>query len=70
MTDPFLHLLVWLQTAELRRDDRGQTAAEYLGLIVLVGAIVIAITKLDIGNQIGAAIGARVKAIAGLGGGK
>lgn len=65
MHDPLLPLLVWLQTIGLRRDDRGQTAAEYLGIIVLVGAIVVAITKLKIGTTIADAIAAQVKAITG-----
>lgn len=65
MPAPLLQLLVWFQTAHARRDDRGQTAAEYLGIIVLVGAIVVAITKLKIGTTIADAIAAQVKAITG-----
>ncbi|MFE2556418.1 Flp family type IVb pilin [Streptomyces sp. NPDC059352] len=36
--------------------DRGQTAVEYLGIIVVVVAIVVAITGTDIGNSIKDAI--------------
>ncbi|MEV7278309.1 Flp family type IVb pilin [Streptomyces sp. NPDC093111] len=39
-----------------RRGDRGQTAVEYLGIIVVVVAIVVAITGTDIGSTIKAAI--------------
>jgi len=34
------------------RDDRGQTAVEYLGIIAVVVAIVLAITGTDIGQTI------------------
>ncbi|MGW8355374.1 Flp family type IVb pilin [Streptomyces wedmorensis] len=43
-------------TSRLRRDDRGQTAVEYLGIIVVVVAIVVAITGTDIGQSIKNAI--------------
>ncbi|MGW8598380.1 Flp family type IVb pilin [Streptomyces sp. NPDC055893] len=43
-------------TARLLRGDRGQTAVEYLGIIVVVVAIVVAITGTDIGNSIKDAI--------------
>ncbi|MEU9863924.1 Flp family type IVb pilin [Streptomyces sp. NPDC047971] len=39
-----------------RSQDRGQTAVEYLGIIVVVVAIVIAITGTDIGKTIKDAI--------------
>ncbi|KND31930.1 membrane protein [Streptomyces acidiscabies] len=38
------------------RDDKGQTAVEYLGIIAVVVAIVLAITGTDIGNTIYTAI--------------
>lgn len=47
--------------------DRGQTAVEYLGIIVVVVAIVVAITGTDIGNSIKDAI---TRKIADLTGGK
>ncbi len=37
-------------------DDKGQTAVEYLGIIAVVVAIVLAITGTDIGNTIYTAI--------------
>ncbi|WP_179199911.1 Flp family type IVb pilin [Streptomyces sp. NRRL B-24572] len=40
----------------MSRGDRGQTAVEYLGIIVVVVAIVIAITGTDIGQSIKNAI--------------
>ncbi|MFE6065067.1 Flp family type IVb pilin [Streptomyces sp. NPDC056525] len=43
-------------TTRLLRGDRGQTAVEYLGIIVVVVAIVVAITGTDIGNSIKDAI--------------
>jgi pilus assembly protein Flp/PilA len=42
--------------AQDRSRDRGQTAVEYLGIIVVVVAIVIAITGTDIGKTIKDAI--------------
>ncbi|MEU1255645.1 hypothetical protein PGH47_27275 [Streptomyces sp. HUAS 31] len=38
------------------RDDKGQTAVEYLGIIAVVVAIVLAITGTDIGETIYEAI--------------
>ncbi|MFG1671991.1 Flp family type IVb pilin [Streptomyces sp. Y7] len=52
----------WINTtvAYLRsratRDDKGQTAVEYLGIIAVVVAIVLAITGTDIGETIYQAI--------------
>ncbi|MEU2115547.1 Flp family type IVb pilin [Streptomyces sp. NPDC016459] len=43
-------------TPDPRPRDRGQTAVEYLGIIVVVVAIVVAITGTDIGNSIKDAI--------------
>ncbi|MER5962940.1 Flp family type IVb pilin [Streptomyces sp. NPDC002057] len=52
---------------ERRSRDRGQTAVEYLGIIVVVVAIVVAITGTDIGKSIKDAI---TQKIADLTGGK
>ncbi|MFH9731279.1 hypothetical protein [Streptomyces sp. NPDC017260] len=41
-----------LQTRAAARNDKGQTAVEYLGIIAVVVAIVLAITGTDIGNTI------------------
>ncbi|MFF0472533.1 Flp family type IVb pilin [Streptomyces sp. NPDC004284] len=45
--------------------DRGQTAVEYLGIIVVVVAIVIAITGTDIGSTIMTAIKNKIAELTG-----
>ncbi|WP_395574563.1 Flp family type IVb pilin [Streptomyces sp. BK79] len=47
------------------RDDKGQTAVEYLGIIAVVVAIVLAITGTDIGNTIYTAITDKVNEVVG-----
>ncbi|MGW5034845.1 Flp family type IVb pilin [Streptomyces nigra] len=47
------------------RDDRGQTAVEYLGIIAVVVAIVLAITGTDIGNTIYTAITDKISEVVG-----
>ncbi|KOG32953.1 Flp family type IVb pilin [Streptomyces resistomycificus] len=47
------------------RDDRGQTAVEYLGIIAVVVAIVLAITGTDIGQTIYDAIVDKVDEVVG-----
>ncbi|MEU6621819.1 Flp family type IVb pilin [Streptomyces litmocidini] len=49
----------------LRREDRGQTAVEYLGIIVVVVAIVVAITGTDIGQSIKDAIAQKISELTG-----
>lgn len=41
-------------------EDRGQTAAEYMGLIFVVAVIVLALTKAKIGEKLGTEIKAAV----------
>ncbi|MFE1909586.1 Flp family type IVb pilin, partial [Streptomyces gardneri] len=48
--------------------DRGQTAVEYLGIIVVVVAIVVAITGTDIGSSILDAITTKIGEVTGGGG--
>jgi pilus assembly protein Flp/PilA len=48
-----------------RAGDRGQTAVEYLGIIVVVVAIVIAITGTDIGQTIRTAISNKIAELLG-----
>ncbi|MFI1657575.1 Flp family type IVb pilin [Streptomyces sp. NPDC020472] len=48
-----------------RAGDRGQTAVEYLGIIVVVVAIVIAITGTDIGSTIMTAIKNKIAELTG-----
>ncbi|WP_199921280.1 Flp family type IVb pilin [Streptomyces globisporus] len=52
-------------TSRLLRGDRGQTAVEYLGIIVVVVAIVIAITGTDIGSSIKNAITQKIAELTG-----
>ncbi|NEY36758.1 hypothetical protein GTU99_32255 [Streptomyces sp. PRKS01-65] len=47
------------------RDDRGQTAVEYLGIIAVVVAIVLAITGTDIGQSIYNAITDKITEVTG-----
>ncbi|MBJ7904504.1 MULTISPECIES: hypothetical protein [unclassified Streptomyces] len=49
MSDPILKLVTAVQR---RVDDKGQTAVEYLGIIAVVVAIVLAVTGTDIGQAI------------------
>ncbi|MGW2299943.1 Flp family type IVb pilin [Streptomyces sp. NPDC001809] len=48
--------------------DRGQTAVEYLGIIVVVVAIVVAITGTDLGQSIKGAISQKIAELTGGGG--
>ncbi|MEU7378986.1 MULTISPECIES: Flp family type IVb pilin [unclassified Streptomyces] len=48
-----------------RADDRGQTAVEYLGIIAVVVAIVLAITGTDIGKSIFDAITTKISEVTG-----
>ncbi|MEU4075760.1 hypothetical protein DEJ45_12975 [Streptomyces venezuelae] len=52
-------------TTRLLRGDRGQTAVEYLGIIVVVVAIVVAITGTDIGQSIKDAIATKISELTG-----
>jgi len=47
------------------RDDRGQTAVEYLGIIAVVVAIVLAITGTSIGQTIYDAITSKISEVTG-----
>lgn len=46
-------------------DDKGQTAVEYLGIIAVVVAIVLAITGTDIGQSIFDAITQKIAEVTG-----
>jgi len=67
MHDHLLRTLVNLLHPSSRRGDRGQTAAEYLGIVVLVGAIIAAIFALGIDTTIADALGAAVDKVTGNG---
>ncbi|WP_461081097.1 Flp family type IVb pilin [Streptomyces deserti] len=51
--------------ARAARDDKGQTAVEYLGIIAVVVAIVLAITGTDIGQSIFNAITDKITEVTG-----
>ncbi|MGA5280425.1 Flp family type IVb pilin [Streptomyces griseoincarnatus] len=55
----------YLQSRASRPDDRGQTAVEYLGIIAVVVAIVLAITGTSIGQTIYDAIVNKIDELVG-----
>ncbi|GAB2724481.1 hypothetical protein [Streptomyces bullii] len=61
----------WINTtvaflqARATRNDKGQTAVEYLGIIAVVVAIVLAIVGTDIGNTIYTAITDQINEVIG-----
>ncbi|MFF8411820.1 Flp family type IVb pilin [Streptomyces omiyaensis] len=68
MNDALLKALTRTRLFLSSRGDRGQTAVEYLGIIVVVAAIIIAITGTDIGTSILNAIRDKISDITGGGG--
>ncbi|MEU5535682.1 hypothetical protein [Streptomyces sp. NPDC020362] len=62
MSDLMLKLMVAMQR---RTNDKGQTAVEYLGIIAVVVAIVLAITGTDIGQSIYNAITDKINEVTG-----
>ncbi|MEV6200424.1 Flp family type IVb pilin [Streptomyces sp. NPDC051771] len=68
MYDAMLKALTRARLHATTRGDRGQTAVEYLGIIVVVVAIIIAITGTDIGQSIKGAISQKIAEITGGGG--
>ncbi|MER6631323.1 hypothetical protein ABT301_24395 [Streptomyces sp. NPDC000987] len=56
--------VAYLQT-RAARNDKGQTAVEYLGIIAVVVAIVLAITGTDIGQSIFDAIKNKITEVTG-----
>lgn len=50
---------------ERAREERGQTAAEYLGVLVVVSVIIAVVSKTGVGDQIEKAISKVVTNIAG-----
>ncbi|MFI8400626.1 Flp family type IVb pilin [Streptomyces sp. NPDC003444] len=68
MNDAMLKALIKARlelTTRVLSRDRGQTAVEYLGIIVVVVAIVVAITGTDIGSTIMTAIKNKIAELAG-----
>ncbi|MFI1799936.1 hypothetical protein ACH427_21625 [Streptomyces sp. NPDC020379] len=47
------------------RGDRGQTAIEYLGIICVVVAIVLVLTRTDFGSAIASAISDKISQVTG-----
>jgi pilus assembly protein Flp/PilA len=61
----WIHTTVEYLRSRAARDDRGQTAVEYLGIIAVVVAIVLAITGTDIGSTIYDAITNKITEVTG-----
>ncbi|MFF6886736.1 Flp family type IVb pilin [Streptomyces sp. NPDC012421] len=68
MNDALLKALTKARLHWSSRGDRGQTAVEYLGIIVVVVAIVVAITGTDLGQSIKGAISQKIAELTGGGG--
>ncbi|MFE0512512.1 MULTISPECIES: Flp family type IVb pilin [Streptomyces] len=64
MSNWFNTTVAYLQ-ARAARSDRGQTAVEYLGIIAVVVAIVLAITGTSIGQTIYNAITDKISEVTG-----
>jgi Flp pilus assembly pilin Flp len=65
-----IHLLCTLKTAGIRlvdrrKDDRGQTAAEYMGIIVIVALIIVAIATSGVADTIASNITTKIEEIFG-----
>ncbi|MFC7017672.1 Flp family type IVb pilin [Streptomyces viridiviolaceus] len=61
----WLHTTATYLQTHAARDDKGQTAVEYLGIIAVVVAIVLAITGTDIGQSIYDAIVDKIDEVTG-----
>ncbi|MBQ0880096.1 Flp family type IVb pilin [Streptomyces rochei] len=61
----WLHTIAAHLHTRTARDDQGQTAVEYLGIIAVVVAIVLAITGTDIGQSIYDAIVDKIDEVTG-----
>ncbi|MFF7971909.1 Flp family type IVb pilin [Streptomyces sp. NPDC007905] len=64
MSNWFNTTVAYLQ-ARATRNDKGQTAVEYLGIIAVVVAIVLAITGTSIGQSIFDAIRTKIAEVTG-----
>ena len=65
MADPFLRAYVALQARAL--EERGQTASEYMGILLVVAVIIAAVVKSGVAGTIGDRIGELVDQIGGSG---
>lgn len=61
----WIHTTVSYLNSRAARDDKGQTAVEYLGIIAVVVAIVLAITGTSIGQTIFTAITTKIAEVTG-----
>ncbi|CAM5586158.1 Flp family type IVb pilin [Streptomyces griseomycini] len=61
----WIHTTVAYLQSRAARNDKGQTAVEYLGIIAVVVAIVLAITGTDIGQSIYDAITQQIAEVTG-----
>ncbi|AZM60291.1 MULTISPECIES: Flp family type IVb pilin [unclassified Streptomyces] len=61
----WIHTTVSYLRSRATRDDKGQTAVEYLGIIAVVVAIVLAITGTSIGQTIFTAITTKIAEVTG-----
>lgn len=61
----WINITVEFLRSRVARDDKGQTAVEYLGIIAVVVAIVLAITGTDIGSTIYDAITDKITEVTG-----
>ncbi|MCF1598596.1 hypothetical protein [Streptomyces muensis] len=61
----WIHTTIEHLRSRAARDDRGQTAVEYLGIIAVVVAIVLAIVGTDIGQTIFDAITDKITEVTG-----
>ena len=56
------------ELAERRREERGQTAAEYMGILFVVALIIAALISADVPDKIGEAAASLIDKIANGGG--
>ncbi len=65
----FLTMLPTTLVDRLHREDRGQTAAEYLGVILVIAALIAILITADIGNALKTAIVRAINTVFTKGGG-
>ena len=64
MQDIAIRALVAIQNLPARlRDEEGQTAVEYAGILAVIALIFVALFKLELGTKIGGAIDDALKTI-------
>lgn len=62
--EAFVGLQAWAESlAERAREERGQTAAEYMGILLLISAILVAIFTLNLDQTIKNAVNGAVNGI-------